>query len=72
MAISTIFFTGETPPVMRPNPMTAMEQLNEWRRQNPTVRLISIETVSGDLLPPMPGDELAERMFDLFRVWYED
>lgn len=37
MAIKSVFFTGETlPPHMLANPIAALEQLNEWRDQNPS------------------------------------
>lgn len=71
MAINSVFFTGETPPHMLANPIAALKQLNEWRDQNPGIKLISIETVHRDLVPTKPSEEVSERMFDLFRVWYE-
>lgn len=71
MAITSVIFTGETQPHMLAHPIIALKQLNEWRDQNPGFKLISIETVQRALVPTEPAEEVSERMFDLFRVWYE-
>lgn len=71
MAIYSVFFTGETPPHMLANPIAALVQLNAWRDQNTSFKLISIETVYRQVIPTQPSEDVSERMFDLFRVWYE-
>ena len=72
MAINSIFFTGETPPHMLPNPIAALVELNSWRSQNPGLRLISIETVGRVPVQAEPGEKFIEPLFDLLRVWFED
>lgn len=72
MPIKSIAFTGEAPPHMLANPIAALEQLNAWRKLNPNLRLISIETKERVPLRSEPGDDFIEPLFDLFLVWYED
>ena len=72
MSINSIFFTGETPPHMLPNPIAALIELNAWRSRNPSLRLISIETVQRIPVQTDPGERFIEPQFDLLRVWFED
>lgn len=71
MTIDSVFFTGELPPHMLANPITAMEQLNKWRDENPDVRVISVETAQRIPLENEAGDRFTETVFDGLRVWYE-
>lgn len=72
MVIKSEAFTGGTHPHMWPNPIIAEEQMNDWRRRNPDLRLISIETRQRIPARTEPDTEFIEPMFDRLLIWYED
>ncbi len=59
-------FIGSKPPTYRKDQDAAMQELNEWRKQNAMVRIINIETLveQSSMLTSGGG-------FQGFIVWYE-
>lgn len=58
-------FTGAKSPSFRKDQDGAMQELNEWQKQNPTARIINIETLIE------PSSMATSGGFLGFIVWYE-